>query len=113
MATALDPRFDAALQNFAVLLQAMFDETCKDMAHIERTTVRLDKGKRYVRIVNHKTSVSTGECCGSSAYGFIDTTNGDILKSESWKSPAKHARGSIYDANPIACCGRYSIAYLR
>jgi hypothetical protein len=31
--------------------------------------------------------------------GFIDLTNGDILKADGWKAPAKHARGNIRVGN--------------
>ena len=31
-----------------------------------------------------------------SAWAFIDLSNGDIYKPESWKRPAKHARGNIF-----------------
>jgi hypothetical protein len=48
-----------------------------------------------------------------SAYGFIDLTNGDLLKSDGWKKPAKHARGNIFADNPLAGCGPYGMAYLK
>ena len=53
-----------------------------------------ERGKRFVRIV-----AATGQGAGTSrgAFGFIDTTNGDVLKAASWKSPAKNfARGNIF-----------------
>lgn len=46
-------------------------------------------GRKYVRIV-----VSEGGTSISS-WAFVDRTNGDILKCESWSRPAKHARGNI------------------
>ncbi len=30
-----------------------------------------------------------------SVWGFVDLSNGDILKAAGWKGPAKHARGNI------------------
>ena len=54
-------------------------------------------GKRYIRIVS--------ESPGSRAsWAFVDTTNGDVLKSDGWKAPAKGARGNIYDEQNG--CGR-------
>ena len=47
-----------------------------------------------------------------SAYGFIEMSTGDLLKSASWKKPAKHARGSIFANNPLAGCGPHGMAYL-
>jgi len=58
----------------------------------------LEPGSRYVRIV----SESHGH---RSSFGFVDLTTGDVLKSNSWKAPAKNfARGNINDEN--SGCGR-------
>jgi hypothetical protein len=48
-----------------------------------------------------------------SAYGFIDLTSGDLLKADGWKKPAKHARGNLFSATPLAGCGPYGMAYLK
>lgn len=34
-----------------------------------------------------------------SAWAFVDKRNGDVLKPASWKAPAKHPRGNIFDSN--------------
>jgi hypothetical protein len=45
---------------------------------------------------------------------FVDRTNGDVLKCESWKKPAKHARGNIFAAdNGLSKMGPYGAEYLR
>ena len=62
--------------------------------HISTYTPKLSlmNGKRYVRIVSESGPGSR------SAFGFIDTTNGDILYAAGWKGPAKNfARGNISD----------------
>jgi hypothetical protein len=38
---------------------------------------------------------------------------GDILKPASYKAPAKHARGNLFDPNPLDMCGKYGLEYLR
>lgn len=43
-------------------------------------------GRHYIKIIEDR-----------SAFAFIDRTNGDVLKAASWKAPAKHARGNIFD----------------
>lgn len=48
------------------------------------------EGKRYVRIVQHDTSARYCYC-------FVDKQTGDVLKSDGWKKPAKHARSNIWD----------------
>jgi len=47
-------------------------------------------GRRYARIM-----VSSGPSI--SAWGFIDMTNGNVLKAAGWKAPAKGPRGNIRD----------------
>ena len=64
-------------------------------------TRTIARGRKYAKIVN-----------GGSVYCFVDRTNGDILKAASWKAPAKHARGNIYDADPLKGVGPYGAAYL-
>ncbi len=58
--------------------------------------------------------------CGNTCWGFISRVDGDLkgapikkgdlLKSASWKSPAKHARGNIIDGT--ARYGVYGPEYL-
>lgn len=49
-----------------------------------------EPGKRYIRVI----ATSPGQ---RHAWAFVDTTNGDVLKPDGWKRPAKGARGNIYD----------------
>ena len=66
-----------------------------------------ERGKRYIRIAQARGPQR-------SAWAFIDTTNGDVLKPASWNAPAKHARGNIFDAfNGMKYVGPYGPAYLK
>ena len=49
-------------------------------------------GRKFVRLVR-EAELYPGS--SRSAFGFIDMSNGDILKADGWKKPAKHARGNI------------------
>ena len=52
-----------------------------------------EKGNRYMRLVKDQHGQR-------SAFGFVDRTNGDVLKASSWKAPAKNfARGNIFAAD--------------
>lgn len=66
-----------------------------------------EPGRKYIKIV-----VATG---GSrSVYCFLDM-KGNIYKSASWKAPAKHVRGSVFDDHYSygKALGPYGAAYLR
>ena len=68
---------------------------------LPKFTVR--DGQRYIRIFRD-----------NSCYAFIDKTTGDILMPASYKAPAKHPRGNIFNAdNGLDCTGPYGIAYLK
>jgi hypothetical protein len=55
--------------------------------------ISYEPGRRYIRIIS--TYHDQRSC-----FGFVDATNGDVLKSAGWKAPAKNfARGNIFDAN--------------
>jgi hypothetical protein len=55
-------------------------------------------GPRYIRIVSVDGTTR-------SAFGFVDKTNGNVLKAASWKAPAKNfSRGNIFDEQHG--CGR-------
>lgn len=65
--------------------------------------ISVEHGRRYAKVV-----------VGGAAFCFIDRTNGDVLKSASWRAPAKHARGNIFDAhNGLRYITPYGVAYLR
>lgn len=61
-------------------------------AHVTSTPpiLSVDPGRRYIRIVRTHGS-------STDVYSFVDQTNGDIRKADSWKAPAPRARGSIFD----------------
>ncbi len=66
-------------------------------------TFKVIVGTRFLRVMRD-----------NSAHAFIDRTNGDVLKPASWKAPAKHARGNIFNPdNGLSCMGEYGPAYLR
>lgn len=63
-------------------------------------------GTKYARIV----MVDSGK----SAYCFVDLSNGDILKTASWATPAKGARSNINDSDGgMSGLGPYGAVYNR
>lgn len=85
--------FKTHLDAYVEGVQAKFDEYMSNtFPTLRRVVISTMPGKRYVRIVEDNGSQR-------SVHSFVDTTNGDVLKSATWKAPAKHARGNIYSPN--------------
>ena len=57
-------------------------------------------GQKYAKVINN-----------TSVWGFVDLSNGDLLKAASWRTPAKHSRGNIL--NGTAQYNVYGPAYLK
>ena len=101
--------FDIALGIFLKGAQKRIDDYLKKMGYDWSEVLSVDVGKRYVRVV--KTDSSGGR---RSAFCFVDKENGDVLKTASWKVPAKHARGNIFDSdNGLKWISAHGAAYLR
>lgn len=86
------PDFEKGLEALLAYVDGLFKKS-KVHGYLRMKTVR---GKRYVQVLSTEKR-SGGESNGH-IWCFIDQ-NGDILKPASWRAPAKHARGSIYDPN--------------
>jgi hypothetical protein len=74
----------------------------------------VERGRRYLRIVS-TVRTAAGELTDQrSAFAFVDTKTGNVLKPASWRGPAKHARGNVFAVDGgISCVGAYGIAHCR
>jgi hypothetical protein len=86
----------------------------KSYPNLKPTILKIEKGKRYIKIV----AITDGGKGQKSVHTFVDTkegnTFGDILKPASWRAPAKHARGNVFDGSwGVNAVGVYGPAYLR
>jgi hypothetical protein len=85
------PSFEASLDKFFAAAQAIVDREYATFGGTPHgPKLEIERGRRYVKII----SVSHGQ---RSAWAFVDSTNGDVLKADGWSRPAKGARGCIYD----------------
>ena len=92
---------------FIAKCQVLVDEHMKQYSWEEKLSVT--KGRRYDKIVQ----VDIGNNHPHSrVWAFIDKTNGDILKPESWRKPAKHARGNIYEDDCMQFVSHSGPAYM-
>ena len=75
-----------------------------------KDVIEYTEGKRYIRVIRKRSADSQY----GSAHLFVDKTNGDVLKTASYSSPAKGARGNIFDAhNGLARISAYGAEYNR
>jgi hypothetical protein len=92
--------FQQMANKFLEWAQKVVDQSMSDYPTQDKE-LSLMRGKRYWRVVD--TIKYNGQNSGqSSAWAFLDSTNGDILKPASWKKPAKHARANLYDQSTWA-----------
>lgn len=97
-------------KNFSPAFETFFDgcvkiytDYCDRNSYSSRDKFSYIDGNRYVKVVR-----------GSGVHCFVDMTTGDVLKPASWKTPAKHARGNIFDAqNGLGSMGEHGPAYLK
>lgn len=86
-------QFDQAIAKLFDIIKEKIVKRYREM-HIDNLpipTLSVEPGKRYIRVVESQGSTSKSVFC------FIDKTNGDILKAASWKAPARHKRGNVFD----------------
>jgi len=73
-----------------------------------RDTVVSAGGRKYIKLATSRDGAMR------SAFCFVNKENGDVLKSASWKAPAKGARGNIYDSsNGLSRMSSYGAGYNR
>src|SRR4051794_16932906 len=94
------------LANFRDKVQSLIDAYWAKMNYRHnQPKVAVTIGPKYARIV-------LIDAAQRSVYGFVDLSNGDLLKADGWKRPAKHARGNLFSTTPTAGCGPHGMAYI-
>tara|TARA_R110000824_G_scaffold380085_3_gene572334 strand:+ start:344 stop:739 length:396 start_codon:yes stop_codon:yes gene_type:complete len=101
------------LDSFISMCQFIVDKKMKTLSWDSKLSIR--KGRRYDKILSKDVgnpSNSPHNNSNEKVWGFVDKTNGDILKPASWNAPAKHARGNIYEEDCMQFIGPYGPAYM-
>lgn len=114
--------FDSALDTFIARVQEhTTDRYVRDFPGLAPYKITVDKGRKFHRIVK----TIDGGRGQRSVYCFVATQDsttkalgtikrGDILKSATWKQPARHVRGTIFsDTFDGYGVGDYGAHYLR
>jgi hypothetical protein len=101
------PVTDEDLEAWVVKVHEMRETHRREhFANLDPVPLTIEKGRKYARIVaNHSNQ--------RMVYCFVRLENGDILKSATWRAPAKHARGNIFAVNPLGGLSQYGATYLR
>ena len=99
--------FDKKFDEFLEGCQKIVDEGMRNYSWEKKLTTK--KGSKYIKII----AEDVGEGIKSrTVWGFVDRSNGDILKAAGWKRPAKGNRGNIFDEDPLLFIGQYGPAYI-
>ena len=110
------PKFVAEIQKLSTdyveksspSLNALAREKGFKHGYYEISLDRITGRTKYARIVK-----TTRPGTSRSVHCFVNLENGDILKAASWKAPARHARGNIFDSDRLKAVGAYGANYLR
>ena len=89
--------FDDAMDNLLVKIQENFDKWGNRGGIDKQLELYLKPGRKFIKVVE-----------GTRVWGFVAKVDGvhkglpmlkgDILKAATWRAPAKHSRGSIFDS---------------
>jgi hypothetical protein len=89
--------FDDAMDNLLVKIQENYDKWGNRGNMDKQLELYLKPGRKFIKVVE-----------GTRVWGFIAKVDGvhkglpmlkgDILKAATWRAPAKHSRGSIFDS---------------
>lgn len=99
--------FDAAFASFVAKLTIILNQGDR----VSNTPLRPReiffnmRGTRYVRVWVFYTGETQRQC-----YCYVDRLTGDVYKPDSRRAPSiKHARGNIFDADPVRGCGKWGV----
>jgi len=99
--------FDKKFDEFLEGCQKIVDDGMRNYPFGKKLTTR--KGSKYIKIISEDVGTERNS---RTVWGFVERSNGDILKPASWRGPAKHNRGNIFDEDPLLFIGVYGPAYM-
>lgn len=108
-------RFDAALENFRlsaeIAVRAHFNRC--DFTFAVPGVKIASKGRRFAKLVSFELDCD-GRSVDKGVHSFVDIETGEIFKPKTYKAPAKHARGNIFnDHGRRSLTDTGSVKYLR
>jgi len=95
--------FDEALNEFFVKLRERDNKhMAENFENLGMNVWDISFGRKFVKIIR-----------GNSVYAFVELGSGDIYKPASWRAPAKHVRGNIFNSDPLVGTDIYGVNYLK
>ena len=101
--------FDKKFDEFLEGCQKIVDEGMRNYSWERKLTAR--KGSKYIKIISEDVGKDISN--SRTVWGFVERSNGDILKPATWRRPAKGNRGNIFDEDPLLFIGQYGPAYIK
>jgi|TARA_R110000824_G_scaffold229521_1_gene417180 hypothetical protein len=101
------------IEEFATRVQEVINKHFKErFPNLTPSTISVKFGRKYAKIIRESSTGARGTT-QKCVYGFVDAHTGDIYKAASWRAPAKHVRGSIFDHDGgMHATTPYGIKYL-
>jgi hypothetical protein len=93
----------SAINNFMEHLKVTFPEY--------QFTVNM--GEKYCKVVKSNSVYCFIALGDSETKTLVTVKLGDIMKPANLNTPAKHARGNVFDHTTFTCAGKYGMQYLR
>ena len=88
--------FNDALDNLLLQIQVSYDNWGGNGGNGKTLDLKINNGRKFLKVIE-----------GNRVWGFVANVDGihkgvpmlkgDILKAATWRAPAKHSRGSIFD----------------
>ena len=88
--------FDKAMDNLLVKIQESYTNWGKYNKD-RKMNLSLKPGRKFIKVV-HDNSVWGFVAKVDGTHKGLPMFKGDIMKAAGWRAPAKHSRGSIFDA---------------
>lgn len=107
-----------AVERYAAEVQRITNENfAKNFPNLPVPTVTVEAhpNAKYARVwkVGGQKCIHTFVALVDVDTKTIKAKRGDILKAETWKKPAKHPRGNVFNENPLEGVNEYGANYLR
>jgi len=89
--------FDEAMDTLLVKIQEDYNKWGSRSNIDKKMDLSLKPGRKFIKVV-HNNSVWGFVAKVDGVHKGVPMLKGDILKAATWRAPAKHSRGSIFDS---------------